>query len=318
MRYTIAGDLTRNTTPIRLTHATERRQHQIRFVYGRALDASTYPCYFLRPNKADDGGFQLVDASMGYVSSLPYAASLKPLGLEHFYDVFSIDHELDLRVVAQKAFDLPANSINDDLSVTYEVATAILPHIGQAYPVPAEEDDDISVVSVASSGAQPNAEQDDTDSNDAKPSDAEQTTHASDVTIDEDASDEESEDDFELSEADQRYLQEAYEEFSHYANPWLRQMSEGFSDSRAPFADAWYAQEWFDKLIDLPDSWPLMRILVPLEGLSLQAERIIACVAAELVATHQAPYTQSKFAKRLTWSQHWQYSSCISIFATLG
>ena len=103
--------------------------------------------------------------------------------------LFSIDHELDLRVAAQKAFDLPENSINDDLSVAYEIGVEILPHIGQACPVPAEEDDNISVVSVASSGAQPNTEQDDTD--DSKPSDAEQTTHASEVTTDEDASDEE-------------------------------------------------------------------------------------------------------------------------------
>ena len=112
-------------------------------------------------------------------------------------------------------------------------------------------------------------------------------------------SDEESEDDFELSETDQRYLQEAYEDFSHYASPRLQKMEQGLFDYRAPFADASHAQDWFDKLRNLPDSWPLMRILVPLEGLSLQVERIIACVAAELVATHQAPHTQNKFVKRV-------------------
>ena len=42
-----------------------------------------------------------------------------------------------------------------------------------------------------------------------------------------------------------------------------------------------------------------MRILIPLEGLSIQVERIIACVAAELVASHQAPSTQNKFVKRV-------------------
>ena len=225
-----------------------------------------------------------VFSSTGYVYSLPHTASLKLLGVEHFYDAFSIDHELDLRVAAQKAFELPANSINDDLSVAAELAATILPHVGQAYPVPAEEDDNLSVVSIASSGAQPALQEDDTDSDASKPSEADQTTRVSHVTTDEDASDEESEDDFELSEADQRYLQEAYEEFSQYGNPWLRRR--GSPDFRAPFADASFAQEWFDKLINLPDSWPLMRILVSLEGLSLQVERIIACVAAELVATH--------------------------------
>ena len=109
-----------------------------------------------------------------------HTASLKPLGVEHFYVAFSIDHELDLRVAAQKAFELPVNSINDDLSVAYELAAAILPHIGQTYPVPAEEDDNLSVVSIASSG---------TDSDASKLSEADQTTQVSDVTTDEDASD---------------------------------------------------------------------------------------------------------------------------------
>ena len=48
-----------------------------------------------------------------------------------------------------------------------------------------------------------------------------------------------------------------------------------------------------------PDSWPLMRMLIPLDGLSLQIERIISCVAAELVATHLYPDTQTKFVKRI-------------------
>ena len=92
-------------------------------------------------------------------------------------------------------------------------------------------------------------QQDETDSDASKPSEADLATQVSDVTTDEDASDEESEDDFELNEDDQRHLQEAYEEFSQYGNPWLRRMKERSPDFRAPFADASYAQEWFDKLI---------------------------------------------------------------------
>ena len=49
-----------------------------------------------------------------------------------------------------------------------------------------------------------------------------------------------------------------------------------------------------EKLTALPDSWPLMRILIPLDGLSLQIERIIACVAAELSATHLEAKTLGK------------------------
>ena len=47
-------------------------------------------------------------------------------------------------------------------------------------------------------------------------------------------------------------------------------------------------QAAFEKFINLPDSWPLVRIMIPLDGL-LQVERIIARVALEVVATHQRP-----------------------------
>ena len=36
------GPLTHNTTPIKITDSTGQRQHQIRFVYGYALDGGTY------------------------------------------------------------------------------------------------------------------------------------------------------------------------------------------------------------------------------------------------------------------------------------
>ena len=42
-----------------------------------------------------------------------------------------------------------------------------------------------------------------------------------------------------------------------------------------------------------------MRILIRLDGLSLQVERIIACVAAELSATHLQAKTLNKFVKRV-------------------
>ena len=177
----------------------------------------------------------------------------------------------------------------DGLSVAYEAAVALLPHLGREYPLPAEEDDNDSVISVASSNDPPRTEQEDTDTDDSQPSGTDRGTNGSEVTTDEDMSDEESEDDFELSETDQRYLQEAYDNFSHYASPWIQMVKQGYFDYRAPFADASHAQEKFDQLINLPDSWPLMRILA----------RIIACVATELVATHQAPHTQNKFVKRV-------------------
>ena len=120
-----------------------------------------------------------------------------------------------------------------------------------------------------------------------------------DLVTDEDESEAESEEDFELNEKEQRFLHQAYDNFGDYGLPWLQQRGHLPTDSRTPFEDADSVRERFEHLINLPDSWPLMRIMVPLDGLSLQLERIIACVAAELVATHQHPSGQTKFVKRV-------------------
>ena len=106
------------------------------------------------------------------------------------------------------------------------------------------------------------------------------------LVTDEDESDEESEEDFELSEKEQRFLQEAYEAYANSREGWLQQRASSPPSCRTPFADAGTVQPVFENFINLPDSWPLMRIMIPLDGPSLQVERIISCVAAELVATH--------------------------------
>ena len=114
------------------------------------------------------------------------------------------------------------------------------------------------------------------------------------MPTDEDESEPESEEEFELSEKEQRLLHEAYDT---YATTGQRQSSS--ANCRTSFADAGNVRSVVEKLTDLPDSWPLMRILIPLDGLSLQIERIIACVAAELSATHLEAKTLGKFVKRV-------------------
>ena len=273
------------------------QQHQVRYLFGYAPDGSTYPCYCMHPHRTEDDSFQVVDAATGYIYSLSRTACLKPLEVAHFYDAFSIGHGLDLRQAAKQAFDLPENSINEDLSVATEWATNILPAAGQAYQVPDEEDDNASVVTVASSGA-PWKAKEETDSDAAQLSDT-NSGAVVDLVTDEDESEAESEEDFELNEKEQRFLHQAYDNFGDYGLPWLQQRGHLPTDSRTPFEDADSVRERFEHLINLPDSWPLMRIMVPLDGLSLQLERIIACVAAELVATHQHPSGQTKFVKRV-------------------
>ena len=57
MRRVVAGPLTLNATPIRLSASSGRKQHEVRFAYGYALDGSTYPCYCVYPERADDHSY---------------------------------------------------------------------------------------------------------------------------------------------------------------------------------------------------------------------------------------------------------------------
>ena len=112
------------------------------------------------------------------------------------------------------------------------------------------------------------------------------------MPTDEDESEPESEEEYELSEKEQRLLHEAYDTYTTTGKQWTQER-QGLSYF---ICRCW---QYPQRVIDLPDSWPLMRILIPLDGLSLQVERIIACVAAELSATHLQAKTLDKFVKRV-------------------
>ena len=238
MRTEPEGPRTRNTTPIRLTDKSGRHQHQIRFVYCYALDGSTFPCYCLYPVRAEDRSFQLMDSATGYIAAMPQAASIRALGVAHFYDAFSTNHELDIRTDALRAFELPEAAINADLSVVVPWANQILPAAGSVRKVPAEEDDADSVVSVASSNTRVAKPDGDTDSDASAASEENTTTEVVDLVTDEDESDEESEEDFELSEKEQRFLQEAYDVHTTTGDAWIQQRATSTPGCRTPFADA--------------------------------------------------------------------------------
>ena len=181
-------------------------------------------------------------------------------------------------------------------------ANRILPAARFARNIPAEEEDTASVISVASSGATAKKRATETDSDASQPSEDDDQTDAAtvvEVPTDEDESEPESEEEYELSEKEQRLLHEAYDTYATTGQQWTQERQGSSASCRTSFADAGNVRNVVEKLIDLPDSWPLMRILIPLDGLSLQVERIIACVAAELSATHLQAKTLNKFVKRV-------------------
>ena len=190
-------------------------QHQVRFTYGYALDSldgSTYPCYCVYPERADDHSFQLVDSATGYIMAISQTESMRPLGVAHFYHAFSVNQESEegpnFREAALQAFDLPEAAITEDKQVVMPWANQIIPAAGIARNIPAEEEDTASVISVASSGASPRQKARDSDSDASQPSEADDQTDIAtvvEVPTDEDESEPESEEEFELSVRERRY-----------------------------------------------------------------------------------------------------------------
>ena len=220
MRAVTAGPRTLNTTPIRLSASGGRRQHQVRFTYGYALDGSTYPCYCVYPERGEDHSFQLLDSATGYIMAISRAESMKPLGVAHFYHAFSVNQDCEdgpnFREAALHAFDLPDAAITEDKQVIMPWANRILPAARFARNIPAEEEDTASVISVASSGTTAQKRATETDSDASQPSEDDDQADAAtvvEVPTDEDESEPESEEEYELSEKEQRLLHEAYDTY---------------------------------------------------------------------------------------------------------
>ena len=133
-------------------------------------------------------------------------------------------------------------------------ANQILPAVGVARDILAEEDDAASVISVASSGAPSRQKAGDSDSDSLQQSKVDgQGDNATVVEVfkDEDEFEAESEEEFELSENVQRLLHEAYETFATSGERWIHQRGHSSASCRTPFADAGNVRAVFDKFIDL-------------------------------------------------------------------
>ena len=48
-------------------------------------------------------------------------------------------------------------------------------------------------------------------------------------------------------------------------------------------------QEWFDGVERLPNSWPMARLAITLDGLVMQVEKVAMTAAMEIIASHVAP-----------------------------
>ncbi len=93
--------------------------HGRRFVYGYSLDGSDFPCYLVWPWRSQGNSFVLLESQTHRYVALDQAGRfLRPLGLRHFYDGFSLCAEISIRDAALVAFDLHETELSSDLIVS--------------------------------------------------------------------------------------------------------------------------------------------------------------------------------------------------------
>ena len=98
--------------------------HGRRFVYGYSLDGSDFSCYLLWPVRAQEGSFCLLESQTQRYVDIEQAGFLRPLGIRHFYDAFSLRAEVSIRTAAIAAFQFQPEEVYGDLIISAAAAAA--------------------------------------------------------------------------------------------------------------------------------------------------------------------------------------------------
>ena len=267
--------------------------HQLRFVFGYAMEGSDLPCYILWPERTVDQSFWCIDAWKGDWSQLDKSAHIAPLGVEHFFDAFCFAPQRPWKAAASQALGIPFGHISEDayLDQGHEHNFALVP---RRIPVERKQP-----AGKRESQVMPAKEMSDTDGesgwsgvSDSSSTDSECTNvEASSVASDQDRFD------------------AAYSAFSDLAEDLyhidLRRYPRGVTSKDAAGVLLKDGPEKLRDLVHLPRTWPLARLAIPLEGLCKQIDRLLEGYCFQILATNRDPEAHNgrviQTATHLTW-----------------
>ena len=94
-----------NTLPIPCKH--DQATCQMRYVFAYAMDGTDLPRYILWPIRTEDNSFWCLDAWKGDWVQLDRCGFMAPVGIEQFFDAFSLDPKRPWRTAACQALGIP-------------------------------------------------------------------------------------------------------------------------------------------------------------------------------------------------------------------
>ena len=266
-----------NTTPMPLEGGAEWR---CRYAYGYSLDGADIPVYFVMPDRTAFGSFYLLDCTSNEPFDLRDTPSIEPIGIDHFYESFGLqlerEHKRNLISAACTSFGLELQHIAEDLSIPDEIAAGFSP-----FTCGPRGDRRASKKARTEGSVAPSQNQD--------------TSSETTVTVDSSVSASESESSVGASNCDSvlealdvwyTKLQPLGEELHQEELPDDPVDRKSYFDQKWDFA---FTQEVARELRLFPDAWPLARLTFPLASILKQMELLLQAYCFETVATSRDP-----------------------------
>ena len=233
-----------------------------RFAFGYARDNSTYPLFLLHPVREQGDTFSLISVRGGDAFLLNSTPEIRILPLEHFFDAFRAAPMRDLHSEVISAFHLSPDKVTDDLVISRQTATELIRPDVRDLELVDEPPEQGEISPLRQPIRTPR---------DVRDQDTDVAMSQSSWTSSEDTSAEDSCTD---EEHDQELFLEAYTAFT------TKSEDAGSMES---------LRRWFSSVERLPDSWPLARLSITLDGLTSQLSKVVMTATMEIIASCRYP-----------------------------
>ena len=284
-----AGSL--NTLPVPISG--KECPFQTRYVFAYGMDNSDRPSYLLWPIRGGNGQFLLVDPWSGNYFDLEAAKFVKPIGIEHFFDAFSLEKKRPLKIDAASALNIQVKDVSDSLVVNQDKAKRfeLTPVWAPAEP-PAKRAKTAEVRLSSASNVPRPPKSDENEKGSSEEEDSDSSGSNSDVSSQDDSSD----------VSDLEKFDEAYPDFgalTKNVDPrTLERDGSANQNEEVPGIDLPGGMKALHSLANVPKSWPLARLTIPLSAASKHLERLLEGCCNEIYVRNTNPDLQLHFVRK--------------------
>ena len=284
-----AGSL--NTLPVPISG--KDCPFKTRYVFAYGVDNSDRPSYLLWPIRGGNGQFLLVDPWSGNYFDLEAAKFMEPIGIEHFFDAFSLEQKRPLKVDAASALNIPVKEVSDLLVVSQDRAKRFeLTPVWAPVEPPTKRAKTAEVRLSSASNVPMPPTKDDNEKGSSDEEDSDSSGSNSDVSSQDDSSD----------VSDLEKFDEAYTDFSALTKgvdpQTLERDGSGNPNDEVPGIDLPGGMKALHSLANVPKSWPLARLTIPLSAASKHLERLLEGCCNEIYVRNTNPDLQLHYVRK--------------------